>query len=339
MAHHNACVTCQHKSCSISRTEDRKVTSFIVRSGTAADRLDWGYRQLWLFAMRHYRDMPTEARKMKKDLLAKPGVEKADEQVLSEFAALADRLGFESDEIRALKQRSSDREIARNALLKARKPNRYQYEETTLEAHITQIVNLFTTATPLPRESASPHLVSDNPDASGNRCGLPDEDAQQQDSKFLFMPRLHKESEELGEDVTSYFVRRSVYMAFFGKTANLGTDTGSNVPLRTTSAENPEGSSTYQEPEMDGLQWMGQHRQEPSETRQGEAAMREQERREQECREQERREQERREQDRLGREQLEQERLEQVRQLQKRLEQERLEQVRLAAGRLVKARQ
>ena len=61
-----------------------------MRSGAAADRLDWGYRQLWLFAMSHYREMPTEARKKKKDLLAKAGVEKADEQVLSEFATLAD---------------------------------------------------------------------------------------------------------------------------------------------------------------------------------------------------------------------------------------------------------
>jgi hypothetical protein len=206
-------------------------------------------------------------------------------------------------------QRSSDREIARNTLLKARKPDRYQYNETHLEAHVAQIVKLFTTATPLPCEFSSPSLVSDNPDASGNRCGFPDEDTQQQDSKFLVMPHLHKEREELGEDVTSYFVRRSVYMAFFGKTVNLGTDPDSDMPQRTTAIQNLEGISTFQESEMDGFQWIEQHRQEPLETRYDEIALQEQG-----CREQARLEEQRREQ----------EQLEQARQLKKRLAQERL---------------
>jgi hypothetical protein len=45
------------------------------------------------------------------DLLAKAGVQRADEEVLSRAANLAERVGFVSDEIHALKQRSSDREI------------------------------------------------------------------------------------------------------------------------------------------------------------------------------------------------------------------------------------
>lgn len=60
-----------------------------------------------------------DAKKKKRDLLAKAEVKRADEEVLFELAALADQVGFESPEIQALKQRSSDREIARNALLKA----------------------------------------------------------------------------------------------------------------------------------------------------------------------------------------------------------------------------
>ncbi|KAL6242584.1 hypothetical protein RBB50_010230 [Rhinocladiella similis] len=118
-------------------------SSFIVRSGVMTDQLDLGYRQLWLFAMRHYRAMPTEARKKRKDLLAKAGVEKADEQVLSEFAALADRLGFKSDEIQALKQRSSDREIARNALLKeAARQEAAQLEAARQEAQRLEAAQL-----------------------------------------------------------------------------------------------------------------------------------------------------------------------------------------------------
>jgi hypothetical protein len=58
-----------------------------------------------------------------RDIPAKP-----DEALLSDFAALADQLGFQSDQISALKQRSSDREIARVALLNARKPDRYEHQ-------------------------------------------------------------------------------------------------------------------------------------------------------------------------------------------------------------------
>ena len=47
--------------------------------------------------------MPTEIRKKRKDLLAKARVEKVNEEVLSEFAALANWVGFEFSEIQALK--------------------------------------------------------------------------------------------------------------------------------------------------------------------------------------------------------------------------------------------
>jgi hypothetical protein len=71
-----------------------------------------------------------------------------------------------------------DGEIALNALLKARKPDRYQYDQAILEANVAQIVRLFATAAPLPSEYSSPALVCDNPNAAGKRCGFPDEDAQ-----------------------------------------------------------------------------------------------------------------------------------------------------------------
>jgi hypothetical protein len=67
--------------------------------------------------------------------------------------------------------------MARNVLLKARKPDRYQYDQTVLEANVAQIVRLFAIATPLPSEYSSPALVCDNPDVAGKRCGFLDEDA------------------------------------------------------------------------------------------------------------------------------------------------------------------
>jgi hypothetical protein len=108
--------------------------------------------------MRHYRKMLVEPKKKKKDLLVKVGGREADETILCEFAALAYQLGFESDEICALKQHSPDREIARSALLKAWKPNRYEYDNAVFESHIAQIVRMFSAATPLRSEQLNPVL-------------------------------------------------------------------------------------------------------------------------------------------------------------------------------------
>jgi len=339
-----------------SQTSDQCIiqeadSTFAVRPGTSGDYFDLYYRQIWLGAMRKYPKVPVKRKKKKRDLLAKVGGGEADETVLCEIAALAYRLGFESDEICALKQRSPDREIARSALLKARKPDRYEYDDTLFESYISQIVEVFSTATPSRSEQLTPVLVSDDPDASGNRCGFPDEQAQEEDSKLLFIGNLHDASEEQGEAITSFFVRRSVYFAFFGKSTNLLTNVRSTAQQSGYSSQNsslvrvPVGNVAMEGVVEEVEQGISERemQQERREQERREQERREQERREQERREQERREQERREQERLARleqEQLERERL--AREQLERLEQERLarlEQERLAQERLEQERQ
>lgn len=57
--------------------------------------------------------------------MVKSNRREADYRVLYEMAELARRLGFWSDEIRALLDGSPDRQIARAALLQARKPDQF----------------------------------------------------------------------------------------------------------------------------------------------------------------------------------------------------------------------
>jgi Protein of unknown function (DUF3723) len=154
-------------------------------------------------------------------LLAKVEVGKADKTILCQFATLTYRLGFESDKICTLKQRSPDREIACNALLDARKPDCYKYNNTIFESYIAQIVRMFSAAMLLRSEQLSPVLASEDPSASGDRCRFPDEEAHEEDSKLLFINNLYNTGEGQGEAITSFFVRRSVYFAFFGKSMNL----------------------------------------------------------------------------------------------------------------------
>lgn len=54
------------------------------------------------------------------------------------------------------------------------------------------------------------------------RCGMPRTRTHKQDSPLLFLDRLHADDVGVADTITSFFVRRCVYFAFFGKPARPG---------------------------------------------------------------------------------------------------------------------
>ncbi|PGG98898.1 hypothetical protein GX51_06545 [Blastomyces parvus] len=184
------------------------------RSGSPAQRAELGYRQLWLYAMRHYPKMPREPES--DDLVARPGHEKADETALHEMAVLAQNLGFDSTRITDLIELSPDRQIARAVLLKARDPERFRYDSGIFETLIGRIAECFSLAVPVERQ-LSCDFTSGSEAKLNARCGLPHARAQQQDRRFLFLDQLHTNEMPAGGKVSTLFVRRCVYFTFFGK--------------------------------------------------------------------------------------------------------------------------
>ena len=259
----------------INQRADRAViqiteSRFSSSPASSADRADLGVRQLYAYAMRHYLQMPRDLKG--KELLARHTTN-ADRTVLREFADLAERLGFESPEITALKEHPHARD-ARN-----------------------------------PSENSKPLLVTDGAGVKKKRrCGLPSVEEYLEDSESLFINHLHDVDEEQGEGITSFFVRKSIYSAFFGKPSPL--------PLERLHPRNNavEGGQTLERQQLERQQLERQ-----------ELERQELERREQERREQERRELERRELERQQLERQELERREQERQELERREQERQE--------------
>jgi len=135
-------------------------------------------RQLWAFAMRYHREIPR--RSSGKDLLAKPTVI-LNTAKLREMADLADRLGFESPEIRALQQYPRSQETA------------------------------------VATGNNRPVLVTDGPgETRRERCGMPYIQSYEEDRKFLFITHLHDDRNEQSEGITSFFRLRSVYLKFYG---------------------------------------------------------------------------------------------------------------------------
>lgn len=129
--------------------------------------------------MRHYYQMPPSPKEsIRKELIIRP-MAHAVPRVLREFAELAERLGFESPEITDPKQ--------------------------------------YPTVPRSQTETLRPVFITDGPGVKKKwRSGLPNTEDYLEDSRFRFTNYLHNRDEEQGESTTSFFVRKSVYFAFFG---------------------------------------------------------------------------------------------------------------------------
>jgi hypothetical protein len=134
-----------------------------------------GYLQLFAFAMRYHQNLPKAP--VKKNLKTIPRV-KADREVLQRFAALAEQLGFNSPEIEELKNLDPG---------------------------------------PIPdTQQLVPLLVTTGPgEVIKHRCGLPHTDTFEADRKYLFLHNLCEERDETGEGITSFFILKSWFTAFF----------------------------------------------------------------------------------------------------------------------------
>ncbi|KAH8727397.1 hypothetical protein GQ44DRAFT_584583, partial [Phaeosphaeriaceae sp. PMI808] len=186
-------------------------SNFISIPGNKSDRLELGVLQIWIGAMRDYLEMLPE--KDDDSLVAKPRSQ-PHERIRCEFASLAYRLGFESEEIRHQIQRSPDEEIARKALLKARDPNRYKYDDAAFSKFVKQMVGFFSTAEK--RIGDDTKMDFEGYPRTLKRKGIPRTGIYKAEKSSLYLEKLYSICGDQSDEVTSFFVRRSVYFAFFG---------------------------------------------------------------------------------------------------------------------------
>ncbi|KAJ5737432.1 uncharacterized protein N7483_002557 [Penicillium malachiteum] len=185
-----------------------------------SDAAELSYRQLWLYAIRHYAELSKSS--LKKDAAGKFGHNDEDPQVLHGMAALAKRLGFQTPQIEELLQQSPDRLIARNALLHARPHDRFQFHDGELDRLVERITECFSLA--VPRRCQPAVHPSGREVKKVARCGYPAAQAQVRDQPFLFVDHLNDTEVLDTTKVTSLFVRWNFYKTFFGKVSVPGKD-------------------------------------------------------------------------------------------------------------------
>ncbi|KAH8587301.1 hypothetical protein B0O99DRAFT_526972 [Bisporella sp. PMI_857] len=148
-------------------------------TGSANYCMTLGYLHLIIFVMSNYKYMPKAP--VKADLKEMPRAE-ANQRVLQRCASLAAELGFETPEILTLKDDS---------------------------------ISLTNTGTQL-LTNISISVTTGKGESVERRSGLPRTETLNRARKYLLLDYLFKEEEEHGEGITSFFVLKCWFIAFFG---------------------------------------------------------------------------------------------------------------------------
>ncbi|KAI3573907.1 hypothetical protein IWW34DRAFT_854835 [Fusarium oxysporum f. sp. albedinis] len=185
--------------------------------GSYSDQFEFSYQQIWLYAWRYWVELIPECpRKEEGEATPIPG--RPDPRRWRDLARLAARLGFESDEIDKFLNSDPDQEIAREALLKARSPEHFVYDDSAFESYVTEVCRIFNLAREKPTNNLKPCLlVPGCGESLARRCGRVFDNAYMADRKHLFLPYIHGKANGEASGVSSFAVRASVYFAFFGK--------------------------------------------------------------------------------------------------------------------------
>ncbi|KAK7919848.1 hypothetical protein LTR80_012120 [Exophiala xenobiotica] len=153
-------------------------------------------------------------------LLEQDGVKnifEATSQVQHQLAREAYNLGFRSAKLIDVLSKDPDRIEARRSLLRARDPQYFVYDEAKFESLVNRLVETYAEAQRIERDPGSCIFVADgNGECLKRRCGRPYQRAFAESATFMTLENMH-ENQHLGlGGLAPLFIRRDVYLAFFG---------------------------------------------------------------------------------------------------------------------------
>lgn len=130
------------------------------------------------------------------------------------LAVQATNLGFSSDGILQLCRTDPDREVVIRALHLARPPDEFEYGPD-LERTLDRLMEVFRTLRPVELQRPPAELTSQIGERIARRCGRVYSNTYDKDRHFITFDNFTRRVEN-SADITSLFVRRSVFHAFWG---------------------------------------------------------------------------------------------------------------------------
>jgi hypothetical protein len=201
-------------------------SSYVAIPRKSLDAFDIAYQQLWLCSCRVWKTPNAYA--------------------WLQVATLAHRLGFSSAEIERELKRDPNQGMIEKVVLEALsvlRPNEeFAFDANQARPAITSLKDYLDGVLGTPAKTASPFItVAGSGEPLTRRCGYGCMDAQ--DLNHLFLDRIHAPLETYrrgGDEITSFYVKRSRHIAFFGALDLTGVhqqDTYADLPAITTSVE------------------------------------------------------------------------------------------------------
>lgn len=135
-----------------------------------------------------------------------------------DFASLAERVGFRSPFITDILLKDPDRTTARQSLLLVRANVESMYTERELQPYIDEIAAVYAR---LRKDYDAIHepilMCSGTGENLDRRCGCPYRRAYEESSKSLVLAYVHQPDPTGAGEPTPFFVRRDVYLFFWGQ--------------------------------------------------------------------------------------------------------------------------
>ena len=184
-------------------------------SDLRAKRFDVARRRLFLFVMQNL-----ESLRPGSILLEEDGVRdliEATSYAQYQLVREAYRLGFRCARIIQKISEDPDRQEARRSLLRARQPSHFTYNEARFELLIDRLVQSYGEAEAVRQETRDCVFITDEDGESlKRRCGRPYRRAFVESAPFMTLENMHRDPVLGFGEITPLFVRRDVYLAFFG---------------------------------------------------------------------------------------------------------------------------
>ncbi len=200
----------------------------IDEANTAAEQVSnsgsearWkSYRQLWLFAWRHFPEMTGNAPRKdpQRPKPAKIGIEYSWWHAIS---VLASKSGYTNI---SNPFTGADEMMTREFLRQARPPQLYHFDDTVFDLNVRRICDALKQIQPRSAITEAPEISSDR-DSCGSdvslRCGRPYEHAFHDDVGCLYLRYLYKDYGDVQRKryITSFAVKRDIFHAFFGSSS------------------------------------------------------------------------------------------------------------------------
>lgn len=223
---------------------------YVHVKGNQEAEFEFNYKQLWMYAMRHFPDLVNIAPR-KEPNKEKPIIKGPDQILWHYFAVLAMKLGFRSKKIEELSSAQALDWAIRNYLSRVAK---YVSNEEKIEAQIIDVKQ------GLERKSqlhSTPHLSDISDVALLRRCGRPFENSQTEAKRHMYMNWVYTK-ETNATYVNSFFVQRAIFLAFFGIETERSLNGESNLKMNInesmcidTDEQSFEDDSMHTTPDID----------------------------------------------------------------------------------------